>query len=360
MKILGVGGGTLGPVTPLLATWKAIQRLHPEATLVWIGTSDGPEQSLLSGRGVQVDTLPVVKWPRYPSLRWLTFPFDWLRARRLAGELIDRHRPDVVMSVGGFTAVPVVYEASKRGIPCVTHQLDVEPGLANRHIASLCTRITTSFEYEHPPFKHAPTDERIPTPTRFHLHNFPTPSAGRKIFHLDPKKRVVLIIGGGTGSQFLNEMVHRLLKTWLPFTQILHSVGRGKAMYLPSDNTLPGYQGEILFEKNMAEAYAAADVVIARAGIGTLSEISALKKATIIIPLPHSHQEANAKAFEEQGAALVMHQSHSSFDAQITKTLELLVTDTQLLHDLGERAHQFFPTDDGTAFAQVVLGTLTS
>ena len=94
MKILGVGGGTLGPVTPLLATWKAIQRLHPEATLVWIGTSDGPEQSLLFGRGVQVDTLPVVKWPRYPSLRWLTFPFDWLRARRLAGELIDRHRPE--------------------------------------------------------------------------------------------------------------------------------------------------------------------------------------------------------------------------------------------------------------------------
>lgn len=358
MTILGVGGGSLGPVTPLLATWQALKRLHPEAKLVWIGTPNGPEGPLLTSLKIPFSPLPVAKLPRYPSVRWLTFPFDFLTAKHQAKKLLDRYQPNVIMNAGGFTALPVISEAAKRGIPCVTHQLDVEPGMTNKKVARLCKRVTTSFEYERPPFGDHVSDEPIATPTRFHLKHLPSKAEALRAFHFEKTKPVILIIGGGTGSLFLNELVHRNLKSWLPFAQVLHSVGTGKATYLAEDNKQKGYHGVVLFEKDMATAYAAADAVIVRAGIGTLSEVAALKKSAIVIPLEGTHQEANAQAFENQGAAIVMHQKQKDIDTHLQKTLELLVHDQNLRREMGERAHTFFPTDDGTAFAKVILSVL--
>jgi UDP-N-acetylglucosamine--N-acetylmuramyl-(pentapeptide) pyrophosphoryl-undecaprenol N-acetylglucosamine transferase len=102
MMITFVGGGSLGPVTPLLAVADTLRRLDKNVRVTWIGTPDGPEKLVVEAAGIPFHSLPVVKWPRYPSWRWLTFPFDWIRVRHLASELLTRLKSEVVVSAGAI------------------------------------------------------------------------------------------------------------------------------------------------------------------------------------------------------------------------------------------------------------------
>ncbi len=353
MHILFVGGGTLGPVTPLLATMRALKKIAPDTTFSWIGTPSGPERILVEKEGIGFRALPSAKLPRYPSIQWLTFPFDWARVRSLAKQMVKDLKPDVVVGVGGFTAVPVMLAATKLGIPCVTHQLDVVPGLSNRRIAEHCASVTTSFEYEKAPFGTHVNDEQIATPTRFFIEHLPTKKKAMEEFGFDPAKPVILVFGGGTGAQALNEMVWRTKDQWLAFTQLIHVTGIGKDSQ--KDERAGLYVVKPFLDVQMLSAYAAADLIISRAGVGSLSEIAALKKAAIIIPMPKSHQEYNAKAFEERGACVAAHQESATFDDDVLSAARLLLNDEEERKIMGEQAHAFLPTDDGTAFAKRIL-----
>ncbi len=353
MNILFAGGGSLGPVTPLIATARALARLEKNLTCAWIGTPTGPEQLLAKEEGMQFSSLPVVKLPRYPSIKWLTLPFDWIRVRRLAGAELDRLKPDVVVSVGGFTATPVMIEAVRRGIPCVMHQLDLKPGLSNRRVARICASVTTSFEYERPPFGEWVSDERIASPTRFTRADLPSRAAAAKHFGLDAKKPVTLIVGGGTGAQALNEHVARTLPNWLKQTQVLHLTGKGKNKGLKDQ---AGYVVRELLVDDMDQAYVLADLAISRAGFASLAEMTAtLMIPTIAIPLPGTEQEDNARAFEERGGLVVVQQSHPRFDDEVLSAARLLLEDGEARSAMAEAAHAFLPTDDGTALAKRIL-----
>lgn len=353
MHILFAGGGSLGPVSPLLATAKALKRLHKQVRCGWVGTPDGPERLLVEAAGIPFQYLPVVKLPRYPSLKWLTFPLDWIRVRRLAGKILEAHKPDTVVSAGGFTATPLMIEAVRRGIPCVIHQLDLKPGLSNRRVARFCASVTTSFEYERPPFSSWVVDERIATPTRFRADELPSHAMAAKHFGLDPKKPIVLVFGGGTGALPLNEHVRRMKKQWLTLTQVIHLTGKGKDAGFKSDK---GYVVRDLLVDDMAMAYAAADLVVARAGFATLSEMTAaLSIPTIAVPLPGTEQEGNAQAFEERGGLVVVEQSHPRFDDELLSAAKLMLSDADIRREMGEQAHEFLPTDDGTELAKRIL-----
>ncbi|MDO8618228.1 MAG: UDP-N-acetylglucosamine--N-acetylmuramyl-(pentapeptide) pyrophosphoryl-undecaprenol N-acetylglucosamine transferase [Candidatus Uhrbacteria bacterium] len=359
MRILFVGGGTLGPVTPLLAVAKKLKKLEPHWSFVWIGTPNGPEKKLVEALDILFKSLPIVKWPRYPSWRWLTFPFAWFTVQHLAQTLIRELKPDAIVTVGGFTAVPVIYAASKKHLPCFTHQLDLVPGLANKKIASLCASVTTSFEYERAPFGDRVTDEQIPTPTLFSSSHLPSRRVALHHFGLSEDKPITLIFGGGTGAQALNEMVDRTRSNWLKFTQVIHGTGIGKGRSrVTGDRLQAGYVGREFFNDDMALAYAAADLIVCRGGMGTLSELAALKKPMIIVPMPKSHQEFNARAFEERGAAIVIRQDSKKFDAELLAAAKLLIHDEKTRREMGERAHQFLPTDDGSAFAERIIEKL--
>lgn len=355
MNIVFVGGGTLGPVTPLLAAARRLKRLKPEVKLFWIGTPSGPERPLVEAQGIPFRSLPVVKWPRYPSLRWFTFPFDWARVRALAKRAVAEINPDAVVTAGGFTAVPVFFEAAKRGIPCFAHQLDREPGMANRRIAKLCGSMTTSFEYERPPFGEWVHDERIATPSRFASAEAMSRDEGCKTFGLDPHRPVVLIFGGGTGAQALNDMMSETRDAWLKMAQVIHVTGIGKST---KGTASAGYAVKSFLDKDMLAAYAAADVVICRAGMGAFAEIAALKKAAILVPMPHSHQEANARAFEDRGAAVVVRQDTQAFSENLLSAARHLLENAAERQAIGERAHAFLPTDDGTEFAKRISASM--
>ncbi len=356
MKIIFVGGGTLGPVTPLLAVLKAMRTRDHRLTFAWIGTPEGPERALIEKEGIDFFSIPVVKIPRYLSWQWLTLPFAWAQARSQAAHLIKRLHPAAVVTAGGFTAVPIVFAAAKAGVPCFAHQLDLIPGMANKRIASHCASVTTSFEYEIGPFGDRVTDERIATPTRFTLHTLPSRHQAIEAFGLKSGRPVTLVFGGGTGAQALNEMVDQHLAEWLLFTQVIHVTGLGKEGEMKRRHH--GYVHKPFLTQDMLTAYAAADVVVCRGGMGALSEIAALKKTAVIVPIPKSHQEANASAFEEQGAAVVIQQTAQRWEEELMSTVKLLLADNQARKETGERAHTFLPTDDGAELAARVLGVL--
>lgn len=354
MKIVFVGGGSLGPVTPLLALGRALHRRDTRIEFAWIGTPQGPERALVEAAGMSFHALSVAKWPRYPSFQWLTFPFRALHARLEAGRLIRRLMPSAVVSMGGFTALPIVRAAAYKGIPCFTHQLDLEPGLTNRLIAQNCVSVTTSFEYEQRPFGERINDEPAPTPVRYERHHQPARTAAARHFGLDPDAHTILVYGGGQGAQALNESIQRTLKSWLTWTQVLHVTGPGKSNHRFEVGR--GYiQRELLNERDMSFAHALADLEIIRGGIGALSEVAALEKAAIVVPMPGSHQEANAHAFEEQGAIVRVDQDSATFDVDLFAAAKLLLQDAAERQAMGKRAHHFFPTDDGRALADRVL-----
>lgn len=359
MNVLFVGGGSLGPVTPLLATATALRKMRPKARCAWVGTDTGPERALVEGARIPFTTLSVAKLPRYFDPSWIAFPIRFWRAWRDAGRILRKNRPDVVVTAGGFTAVPLVFQASRRGVPCVTHQLDLLPILTNRLIARRCVSVTTSFEYERGPFGDGVSDERIATPVRWVKKHLPSQASAKRTFGLRSNKPVVLIMGGGQGAQPLNEMVHRTKKEWLAFTQIIHLTGTGKSAGFES-HPRSGYVCYELLEEKMRDAFAAADLVVCRGGMGTLSDLSALERAAIVVPMPGPHQYANTHAFEEHGAVVRMDQEEKNFDQDLTETARLLLKKPEARRMMGERAHLFLPTDDGKMLAERIVGACKS
>lgn len=345
MTILFAGGGSLGPVTPLLAVARVLKQKTPGLKFVWAGTPDGPERELVKAEGISFYTIPVAKLPRYPDVRWLTFPYDALRAWSKARKLIAEVRPDAVLSVGGFTAVPVIREAASNGIPCLIHQLDLRSTLSNTLVAKKCVSKTSSFDQ--------PGYERLATPTRLIPQDLPSRHVAAAALGLEADEPTVLILGGGQGALAINQAFSKKRDAWLKKFQVIHSTGKGK---LAGAKSSKGYYVTEQFDaEGIMNAYAAADLVITRAGIGTLSECASLSKPSIIVPIPGSHQVENAKAFSSAKAGLFVAQEQPEFPDILLQQAESLLEDDSRRRIMGMTAHNYFPTDDGTALAERVL-----
>ncbi len=347
MRILFTGGGTLGPVTPLIAIWRQMKRLQPGCEAVWIGTEHGPERAIVEAEKIPFFSLPVAKFPRYASLEVLRFPLAYWKAAAQAKALLAQIQPDLVVSVGGYMGVPLIRQASKQGIPCAIHQLDAEPGLANRFVAKKCASVTTSFAYKQPAFAGVKA-KQMPTPCRF----AGVPSLATES-HAKPQ---LFILGGGTGALGLNELVAKSLPELLALADITHLTGKGKGS--EQKKKVKGYTCfEFFNEQEMRKAYQSADVVIARAGLGTISECAALKKATILVPMPSSHQEKNVAALGNAVESIA--QTADDASQQLISRVQDILGEAQKRTELGRALHKALPTDDGTALAELWL-TLVS
>lgn len=349
--ILFAGGGTLGPVAPLLAVAARLEEHDPHFRFAWAGTDQGPERDLVEDAGIHFATIPVAKLPRYLSLKLLTAPFDYARAKREAAQLIAEARPAVVIAAGGFTAVPVIVEAAKHGIPCIAHQLDYHVGLSNQLVAKHCRYVTVSFSYARSPFPVNVRTYQIPTPVRFSASDIPSRDFACRYFGFDPSRPVLLVTGGGTGAKTLNNAFASIRGQLPPDLQILHLTGRGKSEGIISETPL--YVVNEFLTEDMLIAYAAADLVVSRAGVGAISELAALKKAAILVPLPDSPQEANAKALRD--AVRTVRQSESLFEARLRDEIICLLGDADGRMRFGESLNGTFPTDQGQGLAGLAM-----
>jgi len=333
MKIILSGGGTLGPVTPLLALREMYLKAHPDAQFVWVGTKDGPERALVTKAGVPFFEISAGKLRRYFSLMNFFDIFRILAAFFQSLYLVWQERPDLLISAGGFVSVPLHIAGWMFGVPSWIHQQDAVPGLANKIMAKFADRITVTFKDSLASFS-IKKSEVLGNMAR--ALGGVTEADGKKFFNINAADPVIFVIGGGTGSFRLNQMTVEALPAWPKNWQVIHLVGRERSKELAerAQNVFPNYHVFEFFTDEMRYAYAAADVVVARAGMGTLTELAALKKAAILLPIV-GHQQANALYLEKNGGAIVLHENTDS-GLKLAKLVEELIDDDSRRAQMGE------------------------
>lgn len=305
IKIILSGGGTGGTVTPLLAIAREFYRKYNKTTFLFLGTHDGPEKVLAEEAALDLPLtfLPMLsgKWRRYFSIKNFTDIFNIGGAFFQSIYLLRKERPDLVISVGAFVSVPLVWAAKFLHVPVLIHQQDLRPGLANRLMAKAANVITVTF----PNSLKVYGSKAILTGNPYSLPSLTSKEAIFKKYNLDLAKPLTLIFGGGTGSVSINDAVKNNLAELLAVTQVIHVSGKGK---LISESYNSYVSVEFLNHLDLISVMAVSDIVVARPGLGTLTELSALKKASILVPMPNSHQEDNALACADQGAAIYIEQ----------------------------------------------------
>ena len=325
-KIVMTGGGTGGHVTPNLAL---IPRLQADGWEVhYIGGANSPEQELISQvPGVTFYTVAVGKLRRYFDPKNFSDPFRVLKGVAQATAIIRKIKPNVVFSKGGFVSVPVVYGAKLNGVPVVTHESDLTPGLANK----LCLPFASAQCCTFPEAVKYSKGKGICTGTPIRPEVLSgSRDSGFKRFGLKENLPVLMVVGGSSGAQAINECVRAALSELTAAFQVLHLCGKGN-VDLTLEGTANYHQYEYLNDE-MADAYACADALISRAGSNALCEILALRKPALLIPYPSSasrgDQILNAQSFVSRGLSRVLDQADMTPD-----TLTKAVID--LYHDRG-------------------------
>ena len=363
MRILFVGGGTLGPVTPLIAVADFLKKRTGTVVLGLVGTRKGAERELAKKAGLPFYTITAGKWRRYFDVRNAVAPFAFLVGFCEALFLCARLRPTIIFSGGSFIGVPVIVAGWFLGIPSVTHQQDVEPSLANRLVAPFVKKITVTFEESARAF---PAQKTVVTGNAVRAEIM-TGDRDRAVarWGLETGVSTVLVFGGGTGARAINDLVGAALSELTQFCQIIHITGRGKSAlsFSPSEGRgLKGlgeggrYHSFELLTDEMADAYAVADLVVARAGVGTITELSALAKPAVIIPISGTHQEANAALLARYNAAAIYQESEftETFFADALRSLLLNFEKRALF---GENIKKIMSLDGIHNVSSVILET---
>ncbi len=341
MKILFTGGGTLGPVTPLLAVAEAWKQYDSDVEFVWVGTPNGPEREMIEKAEIRFLSLPVARLTRYPSIEWILLPINLFRAVLGAWSILKSEKPNLIASAGGYTSVPVVIAGRMMHVPSWIHQSDVLPILSNQLMAPFATWITTAFSASASAFPKNKTSV-VGNPVRSSILTVDRETAMRR-FELDPTRQTVLIFGGGGGASWLNEMMEVIGADLVKDVNVIHLTGKGKLSEHLIEIKGNYFAGEFLTDR-MPSAYAAADVVICRAGTGTITELAALGKPAIVIPLPNSPQRDNARVLAEVNAALVL-QQNTTTPQEFLEAIRALVRDTSRCQQYGVQISRLLQTN---------------
>lgn len=319
-KIILTGGGTAGHVTPNLALLPSLKKEDFE--IHYIGSYNGIERRLIEDAGIPYDGISSGKLRRYFDLKNISDPLRVLKGYREALKLMKKYKPDVVFSKGGFVAVPVVLAAKHYKIPTIIHESDMTPGLANKICIPSAKKVCCNFPET---IQYLPEDKAVLTgsPIREELLCGDR-LAGLQYTHLSSNLPVILVIGGSLGSVTLNQAIRSILPTLLKEFQIIHVCGKGNL-----DESLIGTSGYVQYEyvdKPLRHFFAAADLVISRAGANSICEILALRKPNILIPLSatasRGDQILNANSFANQGFSTVLEEEVLTSDTLNRAILE--------------------------------------
>ncbi|EPH02617.1 undecaprenyldiphospho-muramoylpentapeptide beta-N-acetylglucosaminyltransferase [Propionibacterium sp. oral taxon 192 str. F0372] len=358
LHVVLAGGGTAGHTSPLIATAQALGRLEPGVKITCIGTERGLETRLIPETGLRLELIPAVPLPRKLTLDLLKVPFRLIGAVKRARRII--RGADTVVGFGGYVSMPVYLAARISGIPVVIQEQNALPGLANK-VASRFSAVTlTSFPGTPLPgarFEGMPLREQI---TELATHGR-TARQGeqRERFGLHPDLPVLLVSGGSQGARSLNDATvqatNRLLEAGV---QILHvwgarnfhdriagSVASNGARYVP-----------LAYVDNMADAYAAADVMLARSGAGTVVETAVVGLPTIFVPLPigNGEQARNAAPLVAADAAIVIDDDDLDADL-LTTTVNTLVKDPGRLSTMSRAASELMLPGAAERVGRIVL-----
>ncbi len=350
MRVLMAGGGTGGPTTPLLAIAHVLRRqLGCEVDFLFVGTFSGPEKVLVPSAGIPFAAVHAGKLRRYWDIQNFVDPARVILGFLESLALVRRFSPDVAVGAGSFVSVPVLLAARVLGVPFLVHQQDVQPGLANRLLSPLARRVTVSLPESTNRFSRRKTI-LTGNPVREEVLRG-DPERFRSAYGLTSDAPIVLVTGGGTGAVGLNRLIASAAPALVEFCQVVHLTGRDRST---DDFSSPRYRRMEFLTSDMRDALALADLVITRAGMATLSELAVLGKPIVAVPMPGSHQEANAEAFARRGAAILVRQEEITAQ-DLVALLRGLLRDRMRLERLGAAARAVMPADAAERVAREVL-----
>ncbi len=296
------GGGTLGPVTPLLAIVEEWQS-QEEIEVFWIGTRKGPERALVESMNIPFVSIVAPKLDRHRAWTWIAIPFEFIIGLVQATIELKRIYPDMVFTAGGYVSVPIVFISWVMKIPVFVHQLDIVPGLANRIMSWFALQITVTWPDSLEYFNKVKTT--VVGGVMRHALLYGDRDQAFERYGLAKDKFTVLVMGGGSGALEINQAMEAIGSDLLDDAQIIHLTGRGK-MTKTLESMEGGYIALEFLGLGMRDVFAMCDLVVARSGMGTIIELSALKKPTIFIPLHNTDQLSNARMIDERGAGEVL------------------------------------------------------
>lgn len=361
LNVVLAGGGTAGHVSPMLAIARALEDLYPgdgveRVRCTMVGTTTGLETRLVPAAGYALDTIDRVPMPRRPTMDLVRLPTRLRRTVTQAGAILDRRRADVVVGVGGYVSTPVYLAAVRRGIPLVIHEANVRAGLANKVGARRAAVVATAF-----PETALARAQCVGMPMRREISTLDRVAArsrARRALGLEESATTVVVTGGSSGALNLN----RSIASSLPDVaaaglQVLHLTGRDKQVLGPdgAEATSPGYhQREYL--DGMEQAYAAADLIVARAGSGTVHELAAVGLPAVLVPLPigNGEQALNARGLVAAGGALTV-RDEAFTPEWISRELIPLALDGDRLRSMSAAAEGLGIRDADRTMARLVM-----
>jgi len=311
-RIIISGGGTGGHIFPAISIAHAIKSLNPDAEILFVGAEGRMEMQRVPAAGFEIKGLPICGFDRKNPLKNIAVLFKIMRSQAMARRIIRQFKPMVAVGVGGYASGPTLRTAGKMGIPTLLQEQNSYAGVTNKILAKKAAKICVAYNDM---ARFFPADKIIKTgnPVRPNLTKggMPRKAAASKM-GLDPSKRIVLIVGGSLGARTLNESVMSNLDLIRMSTDVQFVWQTGKIYFeemkqrlseqAPVENLFPTE-----FVQDMDQAYAASDLVISRAGAGTISELCLLGKPVILVPSPNvaeDHQTKNALALADVDAAI--------------------------------------------------------
>ena len=342
-RVVISGGGTGGHIQPALAIADEITSRYPDCSINFVGAKGRMEMTKVPSAGYEIEGLWISGIERkMMSVKNLIFPFKLLSSLFKAGRLLRKHKPQIAIGVGGFASGPLLYRASKKGIPTLIQEQNSFPGITNRILANKVQKVCAGFPGIERWF---PADKIIETGNPLRSSVLQLLSGGDKTkaiehFKLKGDKKVVFIMGGSLGAASMNSAVKKIVESFIKNGQADYSIlwQSGERYYKECSNWLsdlsadnPWLAGSVKcmgFIDKMDLAYTAADAIGSRAGAMSISELALVAKPTILIPSPHvseDHQTKNAMSLVERDAAIMLS------DKEVVKELGSVLT--KLLND---------------------------
>ena len=361
MHVVVAGGGTAGHVEPALALADALRRLDPATEVTALGTAAGLEARLVPARGYPLAEIPRVPLPRRPTLDLLRVPGRLLAAVRQTRAHLDRVEADVVVGFGGYVALPAYLAARRRGTPFVVHEANARAGIANKVGARMTTHVAAAVDGSGLRGAHVlgiPLRQQVSG-----LDRAARRAEARASFGLAPEGPVLLVTGGSQGARRINAAATGAARDLAAAgVQVLHVAGPAQADAVTADlgSDAPPTHHVLAYVDAMELAYAAADLVLCRAGAMTCAELAAVGLPAVYVPLPigNGEQALNARPVVDAGGGLLV--DDAALDPEwVRHHLVPLLLDPDRLASMGIRAAGLGYRDADLALARMVLEAVT-
>jgi UDP-N-acetylglucosamine--N-acetylmuramyl-(pentapeptide) pyrophosphoryl-undecaprenol N-acetylglucosamine transferase len=313
-KVIISGGGTGGHIFPAISIANAVKKRWPGSEILFVGAENRMEMERVPAAGYDIVGLPVAGFDRKRPLKNIAVVVKLLRSMNKARRIARDFKPDIAVGVGGYASGPILKAAAARGVPTLIQEQNSYAGVTNRMLAKQASTICVAYEGMEQFF---PKEKIVLTgnPCRQDLViSEENRQEGYAFFGLEPAKKTILMVGGSLGARTLNESITRAFPVLAESddVQVIWQCGKyyyKEMMQLQTDGKIPANVKLLDFVSRMDLAYSVADLVISRAGAGSISEFSLLKKAVILVPSPNvaeDHQTKNAKALVDKDAAVMV------------------------------------------------------